>query len=257
MKLAHEARRDREARAKRDAELSKREAEIAAKEALWAERNRNPVKFLQGVYGDDWYDKTTRFKVDGVPTGDLIASEMDARLSEIDKRLKERDEYWEGKLSERDSQADAQEKQAYEAHALEYVKGSADKYPLIHAFGVTENITNFIESHFGSTAKRDESGRIVEPGELLTPEKAADMMEKLLADRVEAAQKAKAPQTPAAPKPPDKTFAVRRSLSTDVTASQGSTNAKPKPKTDDERLRALKQKWAQEEVQRHLDNQTH
>jgi hypothetical protein len=254
MKLAHEARRDRELRSKRDTEFANREADLKQREAALAERRRNPKKFLEAEYGPDWYDTLTKVKVEGVPTGDLVVSEMEAWKADYEKRLEARDAHWERRLQERDSQADVLEQQAYESKALEYIKASAEKYPLIHAFDVTGSLPGFIYQHFLDTSQTDSTGYIVEPGELLTPEKASDMMEKTLAAKIENAHKVKQPQNPA--KSPEKTFSPRRSLSTDVTATQTS-NGKTKPKTDDERLKALKARWAYEEVQKHLDSQNH
>lgn len=245
MKLAHEAREMREAAAKREEAFAKERAELDEWKKQREDRRRNPAKYLTAEYGPDWYDKLSKVQLSGGATPDLIASEVDDRVSASEKRAMERIAALEKQLADRDQQSVVQQRDAYLQDAISYVKSNAEKYPLIHDFEAQGNIAAFIQSHFEATKSVDERGEPV-PGEVLTAEQAAEMMEKLLAARVAAVDKRRQLKQ-AAEKPngaaPQRTevSAPRRNLSTDLT---GTTSPdRPPAISEAERIRRAIGAW--------------
>ncbi len=197
MKLAHDARKEKEERAKREEDFKRREAKLAEWEAREADRRRNPVKYLSEAYGPNWYDTVTKIKVEGTPTPDLVASEMEDRFSSFEKKWEER----EAKLREEHAaeiraireESEAKERETFERNALAHVSSNPDKYPLIHAAEAQNNVLSVIWSHFDKTTTRNEDGEVV-PGELLSPEQAAQQLETYIGKLADAALKKKSAQ---------------------------------------------------------------
>lgn len=238
MERAKKLKREKEEVEKSRAAHGKDLEEIAAYKREREDRRRNPAKYLAAEYGADWYDKLSKVRLDGAPTPDLIASEVDDKFAAAEKGWEEKFKALEKRYEERETQSAAREKQAYEARAVDYVKANAEKFPLIHAFEVADNITGVIEYHFHETAKQDEDGNWT-PGEVWTPEQAAAEMEKALTAKVEAADKARAavkaktqaqnPTTHRSETP------QRRSLSTDLGGT--SRQDRPPPMTEADRMK--------------------
>lgn len=241
MRLAHEARKAREESAKREEALAAREAKLKDWEAQQADQKRNPAKYLQAAYGENWYDKLSQVKLSGSPPAELIASELDDRSKSWESKLSELDAKWAKKWEERDAQ-DAQRSREAEAHAaLSYITSNAEKYPLVHAFEVAGNINGVIEAHFNATCSRDEVTGETVPGEMWTPEQAADQMEKHLSERYQKVALAKKPTAPtAAVVPPRVSTPQRRTLSTDMSAASPSWTP---PKDDRERQQRAEAAW--------------
>lgn len=224
MKFAAERRRENEERAKANAEIAKAKAEAEAYRKEREDRFRNPAKYLKADYGEDWYDKLSKVQLDGVPPAGLIASEVDEKFGALKKEL---EDYKAQVAKERETeraQTAQREKEAYEAQAISYIRGAAEKFPLVHAFGLTDNITAVIQAHFDSTTRENEAGELV-PGEVLTFEEAAKRMEAHLTEKLAAAEKLRAPKAPPPQsagngKPPE---APRRTLSTQLTGSSPPT----------------------------------
>lgn len=242
MKLAHEAKRQREETAKREETLLAREAKLKEWEAEHADRRRNPAKYLAADYGPDWYDKLSSVKLNGSPPVELIASELDDRSKSWEAKLSELDSKWAKKWEERDA-ADSQRARDAEAReALSYVKGNAEKYPLIHAFEVADNINAVIEAHFNSTCSRDDVTGETVPGEMWTAEQAATAMEKHLSEKFDKVALAKKPLPPpvVVASPLRVTPPQRRTLSTDMSAASPSWTP---PKDDRERQARAEAAW--------------
>ncbi len=238
--VAKKAAEERKAATQERAAFGKEKAEFEEWKAMRADRKRNPAKYLQSDFGENWYDTLTKYKLEGAPTPDLIASEMDERFSGLRKELDER----ETKLLKRQDDMRAEElarsKAEYEASAVEHVKQNADKFPLIGLFGEYGSVPNEIEAHFRRTTKQNADGSW-EPGEVLTAQQAAEVVEKRIEEIGKKFEEAKAKKqaakpdgTPAAPtkrnEPPQ-----RRTLSTEVTASTGGEWTPPRD--DNERMR--------------------
>lgn len=243
MKLAHEARKAREEATKREELLAAREAKLKSWEAEHADRKRNPAKYLQADYGENWYDKLSQVKLSGSPPAELIASELDDRSKSWEAKLSELDAKWAKKWEERD-QVDAQRSKEAEEHAaLSYVTSNAEKYPLVHAFEVQGNINAVIEAHFNATCTRDEVTGEVVPGEMWTAEQAATEMEKHLSEKYQKVALAKQPKAsppPVASVAPRVSTPQRRTLSTDMSAASPTWTP---PKDDRERAQRAEAAW--------------
>lgn len=177
---------------------------------LREDRRRNPDKYLKADFGEDYYDKLTKLKVDGAPPADLIASEMDERMAKLQAQLDEKSKALDERLNQAQAQEARRAKEQYLASAKEHVKSNADKYKLIHRFEEFDSVAGEIERHFRATCKKDMDGNWL-PGETLTAEQAADAIEKRIKDIAEKfrgyfeeEQKTKAPQ-PVATKRPEPT----------------------------------------------------
>lgn len=179
--------------------------EVAEYKRIQADKRRNPDKYLKADYGDDYYDKLTRLKTDGVVPADLIASEMDERVASLQKKHEELAQSLEKKLADAQTQENERAKAQYLNQATEYAKANAEKYKAIAHFKEFGSVAAEIQNHFRATCKQDDEGNWL-PGETLTPEKAADTVEKRIAGLAEqfrsyfAAETPKATTTPEAPK---------------------------------------------------------
>ncbi len=141
-------------------------------EKLHAQAKLNPEAFLKGVYGDDWYDRVVQTKVNGgAPTAGVLADEIAKMEEKFEAKLKARDEESAKQSEAQKAQGlvDARRQVANMAGQFWTAKGS--EFPLIEALGTSEQIAQAladrVESHYLSTVKRDESGRIVVDGEVL------------------------------------------------------------------------------------------
>jgi len=173
------------------------EEKVAAYEKLHAERLRNPDKYLKAEYGEDYYDKVTRLRVDGIPPADLVASEVDDQVARIHKKLEETTSSFEKRLAERDAAEAQREKMNYLNGAIEYSKANPEKFKRINHFNEFNSIPQEIERHFQATSKQDADGTW-QPGEILSHEKAAEVIEGRIKELGEQFRKYFALETPAA-----------------------------------------------------------
>lgn len=248
MQRAKDLKRQREELAKERSATTTERAELEAWKKEREDRKRNPAKYLAAEYGPDWYDKLSQVRLTGAAPADLVASEVDDRVAQLRKEMDERDAKWAKRFEEQEAKQAAQMKAEHEATAGDYLKANAEKFPLIHAFEVQGNINAVIEAHFVNTAKRGADGEL-EPGELLSAEQAAQMMESHLQARVDGIEKAK--QAKAKAVPPTQAAvpaAQRRTLSTDMTGTSEGEGAPPKD--DGERMRRALAAWNRVESSR-------
>lgn len=235
MAEAAERRKWKEALRAKEAELADKEKRFREWEARQQDKLKNPAKYLQEEFGQDYYEKLSQLQLTGVPPADLLARTVDEKVEAVRKEFEE----YKAEVKRREEEralADARrERDTYMQKAVAYVQGAEDKYPLTHAFGLVENIPLFIQQHLESTTTEDpETGEAV-PGELLTFQEAAERMESHLRQKYEAATKRITPtaptQTPArAPEAP------RQTLSTRI-AAQTQPSAPPKVESEAERRR--------------------
>lgn len=227
MKRAQEAKKHREQLETERQSLAKEKEELASWKQEQADRKRNPLKYLNRDFGDNWFDTINRLKLEGGGTTvDLVASEVDDRVKSIRKELEDYKATSEQKEKERATQQAQQWRENFDAGAVRYLDEQKAKYPLIHAVKTQSRLPSLIEDHFNQTARLDEDGNQV-PGEVLTYEQAAQRMENELDGVWQAMQKAKVPVAPEKEKPvtPDR---PRRSLTTDLTATQTGTPTPPR-----------------------------
>jgi hypothetical protein len=229
------------------ANLAKEQAEYEQWKKAREDRRRNPSKYLTQDFGDDWYEKLTKYKLEGAPTGDLIASELDDREEKLRKLVEEKTAEPRKELEQLRAQLAQRQQQEFEASVVAKVKAQADKFPLVDAFAEHGSVLQEIRNHFKATTKQGPDGNWL-PGEVLTPEDAAAKVEARIADIASKFEKyfeaKKAKAGPAATPNQSNTVVSsqrnetpqRRALSTTVTAS--STSTRPTPRSDREREKA-------------------
>lgn len=227
-------------------QLEKQRAEIEAKAKEFeewkqyrADRLRNPAKYLEKDYGSDWYDKLTAVRLNGAPTGDLIASEMDSRLSEFEKKLQAKEAEVNKRFEELQRQEQQRAIEAFHSEIASEIKKNIEKYPGIEAFSedpsVWHSVRAEIDNHFQQNKQAILDGEL----QMLTADEAANIVSKRIeafGQKFETYRSKKQP--PATPPTASNTPPQRRTLSTDMTASSGS--AYVPPKDDKERLERAK-----------------
>lgn len=265
MQAGHELRKAKELEqgiVQREAKLKEREAELSSIEDM---KRRNPLSYLEKIYGPEWYDLISKAKLDGVPPPQLIAAEVQEQVSAVRKETaaeleKLRKESAEQLRTISDAEAKREEARVY-SDADSYLLANDSKYPHIFAEadaqGVKATLRYFIRAHFDSTTRQDEITGEYLPGELLSPQQAADSLEKLFAGSHEKRLKRLQPQkaTTPAPQSSDSQFKVvpqdsrsstaqqRRSLSTDMTGSGISSGETEQNLSESERRKRYNARW--------------
>lgn len=218
-------------------------------EKMHREAKINPEGFLKSVYGDSWYDTVVAAKLNGgVPTADVLASEIARAKEEIRSEFTAKDAEREKASAEAARQAEADARQQLHSEMREFLKASGKDYPAFRAIGSEEHVATLlarrIESEYKRTERRDEtSGKLLMPGKILTTKEAADLLESdllALAEETAAHEKyqpklreklqPKQPPPGGSSQRPDPQ--QRRTLSNDLT---GSTPGRAPAMTDAER----------------------
>lgn len=224
MKFGHEVTREKTDLAKQREEFAKQKLDYEAWQAARADRRRNPEKYLSQDYGENWYEELSKYKLNGVPTAGLIQSEVDDRVGALQKQLDEQKAAFENRFKEEKQAENLRKEQEYLDSATAHVEGNAEKYPLIHSYGVTKNVAKMIADAWYRPAEGQES-------KVLTAEQAAMALEEQLTASHERATKAKQAKEEAAKPPPvapGKPNAFpRRTLSNDMTASSAAPSTPP------------------------------
>lgn len=213
------------------------------------EAKLNPEAFLKSKYGDNWYDTITAARVNGgVPTADVLASEIARAKEEIRSEFTEKEAQRQKEAAEQGRQAEAAARKALEGEMQDFLKSNGKEYPVFKKLGdegyVARLLAHRIEAEYNRTERRDEtSGRVLAPGKILTTKEAADLLESdILGLAEEAAAHEKyqpklreklQPPKPAPPAPGAPTQ-QRRTLSNDLT---GTTPSGRTPSTNDEERR--------------------
>lgn len=216
------------------------QAEYEEWKKLKADKLRNPDKYLKADYGENYYDLITKLKVEGAPPADLIASEMDERFKSVEQRLAEKEAALEKRLQDIQAQEARKESDAYLSKAVDYVKSNAEKYEWLNFFGEQARVTEAIRAHYTKTAKRNADGSI-EPGEVLSYEKAAEMLEKEISEIGEKFKKrfeeraAKAASDGKEKAKPSIVEAASFTKRTEPTPRRESTNGEQRTRTERER----------------------
>lgn len=201
----------------------------AAKESA----KRNPEAYLRNVYGENWYDHLTQYRLNGAPPAEMVAAAVDEKLAAFEKKQQEAEEARQNQARESQEQEYQRILGALHEEAKEFVAGNKDSYELIELYGSHALIPQTIDA----IHRRD--------GKVLSVKEAADLVEQYLEEQAKKAQAAKKFQ-PKAPPPPqgaDKRNETpqRRTLSNDLTAT--TAGARPPPKNDAERLQRAKEAW--------------
>lgn len=210
---------------------------------------RNPVAFLKKELGDNYYDTLTQVHLNGVPTADLVASEMDSRLSDFEKKLQEKDAALDRRFEELQTKEQERLRADFFNGVVSDVKKNLSKYPGLEAFHDDESVFFQVCAEIDSHFQKNQTAIVGGEMEMLTPDEAASIVNK----RIEALEArfdaAKRKRQSAAQQPPEQhqrsVPATRRTLSTDITATSGTELVPPK----DEKER-LARSWAAYEAAR-------
>lgn len=156
----------------------------------------DPESFLSGLYGQDYYDKLTQFRLEGrVPAAMDVARVREEMKAEIERTRKENEQRWNAEAEARrkaDEAAHARavaEEQAiidrFRNETVAFVKSDPEKYDLINVGEKWDLVFETIEKVYAQTTERDEDGKIVKPGRVLTAAEAADLVEQHLEEEEE------------------------------------------------------------------------
>lgn len=182
------------------------------------------------------YEQVTQLMLNGgQPTTEMQIQQLAGRIEASEAaRAKEREDAAAAETARRAAAA-AEATQQFRAAIDTHV---ADKtaYPMINHFGQSSLVFDAIEHNFNQT------GKVMDIGQ------AAKLVESYLVDQVKKSQELLAPPAPAAPPPaaPPKSaspFASKPKTLTN-TATAPTTTAKPKWRSDDERVKAALAKYA-------------
>ena len=152
---------------------------LAVLEKREAMAKLNPAEFLQGLYGEQWYNTMVETRLNGVPPANLIAGEVQ----------KLRDEFKASLEAQQKAQADAQQQQASRAAEsarraiLEATTKAVEvgKYPALkERFGdsTAQVVAKYIEDEFNRTVQVDADGNVIRQGVVLGETEALKMLEK-------------------------------------------------------------------------------
>lgn len=193
-------------------------------EAVRKDRLRNPDKYLKSEYGDDWYDKLTKYKLQGIAPTDLAANV----LAEAEQKFAKTVEPLQKKLESLEAEKQRAEEAAHFESIVETVKAAGEKYRYINGLKQHDALAQVIRAHWDATATKDEDGNV--KGELLTAEQAADLLESRFVEMKKLFDAVPAPKPAATPKPNEP---QQRSLSTDPQPQEQPSD----PLDDRERMR--------------------
>lgn len=219
----------RELAAQRDS-FAKERQEYEAWKQQRTQATRNPEVLAKEVWGDNWYDKLTEFRLNGQQvTPDVIAQTVSEQLSAFEKRQTDARAAQEAVQRE---QAQAAAQQAYDNFKTEthdFVAGRGEEYELINLHGAHNLVTRAIEQHFEATQK------------IMTAKEAADLVEAHLAEQVQKSLAtkrftAKAPPLPNG-EPKREGSAQPRTLTNALTSSTPAPDEGVSQYSDSERIR--------------------
>lgn len=132
-------------------------------------RKRDPIKELQRVLGEDWYDAATKLKAGSVTPGAVSSSIADVE-QRLEAKFAEREKELRAELAEVKGRDLERQRREYLQGAAEHVRSNPDKYPLLHAFKQIDDVGGFIDGHFQMTAQAGQ-------GELWSHEVGAQKLE--------------------------------------------------------------------------------
>lgn len=175
--------------AERDAFLKEREGLLTLKQREEQRRQtalRNPEPVAKELWGDDWYEKLTEYRLNGAKiTPELVAASVEEKLNAWDARQKSEREAQAAQERERLQQEQDQVINDFRTQATDFVKGKADEYELINLHNWHPEVYRTIEDHYTKSVK-------LGTPKILSFKEAADLVEADLRERVEKSLGAKA-----------------------------------------------------------------
>lgn len=204
------------------ARLRQQFAEAQELKRRLAEAKANPEAHLRQLYGENWYEELTQYRLQGgtppvAMAMQAVEQKIDGKLQEISRQVNEtRSEI----KAREDAEAERIERD-FGNRAVEFVKSNAEKYEFTNLYGQADQVPALIRLEWQkAVAKYDEAvanGETPEEPQLMSYAEAADLVEKHFEDLVAksaAAKKWQARQAAQAAAP-----ATPRTLSNDLTAS--------------------------------------
>lgn len=182
--------------------ISARAAKAEAWEKAEQAAKSDPGSYLRKVYGDNWYDLVTEYKLKGesAPPPDMaVQAVREQALSEVERVRKENADRWEKFEAERKAATEAERSRAledqksviqqWETDTVAFVNGNVEKYELISQTESQALVLQVIKDTFAKSRR------------VLTAEEAADAVEKHLEGLVEKVTTGKKWQSRTAAKP--------------------------------------------------------
>lgn len=195
-------------RAAKAAELKAKEDAIAARAAKadeWEKAEKaakaDPGGYLRRIYGENWYDLLTEFKLKGetsAPADMAVQAVREEARAEAERIRKENEERWNKFEAERKAAQEAERARAlddqkaiiqqWQDDTLAFVNANVEKYELIHQTGSQQLVLDVIRDTFAKSKR------------VLTADEAAEAVEKHLEGLVEKVTTGKKWQSRAAAK---------------------------------------------------------
>lgn len=211
-------------------ETTKANERIQKIDAYLTNANADPELAAKALWGDNWYEKLTDYKIAGKATPDLQVSSVRDELGRFKKQIEDERAAAAAEKSKSDEASRDQAIAEFRSSVTAYVKANAEEFELTNIEdGGPELVSAVIEKHFADT------------GQVLTNKDASIKVETFLeekAKKLQAAKKfqAKAAQPPGALKQVGS--AQPRTLTNDMTASTQAPSSSAR--TEKERMeRAL------------------
>lgn len=160
------------------ADAAKADAKAKADaEALRLDRLRNPAKYLEQEYGPEWRKTLTEVAEKGTPPAALVASEVGDVEKRLTAKLEEVAKSLEDKFSAQQKAETERALRAADESAVAHVKANTEAFPLINAWDALASVPASIRQHFDETCEWD-GETLTKPGEVWTPQQAAEDLEK-------------------------------------------------------------------------------
>lgn len=169
------------------ASQSERE-KLAAYEKRLQQAKLNPEPLFKEVFGDNWYEKATEFRLNGVAPSDAIASELEKMREEFNEKLKGLDTQKAQQAEQAAKQQVERARQSLVAEAGQWLETQGKDYPaLFDEFNDPKTLQHVLAQHieqtFHATTQRDESGEVIRQGKVMTAKEAAEDLENHLMER--------------------------------------------------------------------------
>ena len=230
LRKAEKSLTERESANKREREAWQQERDTVQKELaemkelISAVKSGDPIEALTKL-GMDFNELAARAANGGKPSTDHLVKEQAERVARLEKQLE----------AEREQRAREAEQIAIDNYKSDIAKlvAADDRFELIRLQGEEEEVFNVILNHFENTKTKDK------PGEVLSTEVAAEMVENYLLQKANKYAKAKKlglmSQQAAVPAPQPKAQVVAQTINNNMSQSPDRGN---KPMTRAEKLAA-------------------
>lgn len=216
--------------------------ETARVKALIEKAKTDPEGFLKPVYGDDWYDKLTEFRLDKRPPPDMRVDEVREEVKQLKEELARREE-------ERIANEQRMVIEQFNERARSHITAAGDKYELTNTLNYHDHVPELINLHWQKQVADgvpenerkmlsvDEAAAMVDEwleGSVLKAAQTKRMLPKIKSLIAELDKKAAGVQTPPVRKPEGVMREVR-TLSNDLTGSAMPPAAAKSEKEEEQR----------------------